>query len=272
LPIFGALLCLFPAFAQTPQQIQTQQAPATAATPAVNIADPGDPRARLLLQQMVTALGGSGWLAIRDSVAQGRTASFFQGNPTEQLTEFQQLHLAPDQDRIELNKQHDVIEIFTPKVGVEITFKGRQYLPQAAVDDVIRRRAHSIEAIGHVWMKDPTSIFFYMGTELVGRRQADIVRIVNAQNDNVTLDLDTETHLPLRRTFRWRNATYKDFDEDSEEYDTYQTVQGFPTPFNVTRYHNGELVAQRYIVHMDYNVDLDPALFDPAGVPVPGTK
>ncbi len=89
---------------------------------------------------MVAALGGSEWLAIQDSVTQGRTASFFQGRPTEQLTDFQQLHRAPDEDRIELTKKGDIIEIFTPKTGVEITYKGRQYLPQANVDDMLRRR------------------------------------------------------------------------------------------------------------------------------------
>ena len=268
LPVFGALLCLFLAFAHAPRQVQAQQSPAaSAATP--NNTDPGDPKARLLLQQMVTALGGSEWLAIQDSVTQGRTASFFQGSPTGQLIDFWLLHRAPDEDRIELTKRRDVIDIYTPKVGVEITYKGRQYLPQTDVDDMLRRRAHSVEAVAHVWMKDPSATFFYMGTEIVGRRQADIVRIVNAQNDNVTLDLDTETHLPLRRTFRWRDPTYKDYDEDSEEYDAYQTVQGFPTPFTITRYHNGDMVAQRYIISVDYNVGLEPDLFDPVAVPIP---
>lgn len=231
--------------------------------------DQSDPKGRLLLQQMVTALGGNEWLALQDSVTQGRTAGFFQGRPTEALTEFWQLHHAPDQDRIELTKKRDVLNIFTAKEGVEITFKGRQYLPKAQVEDVLRRRAHSVEAVAHVWMKDPSATIFYMGTELVGRRQADIIRIVNAQNDNVTLDLDTETHLPLRRIFRWRNTTYKDFDEDSEEYDAYQTVQGFPTPLTVTRYRNGEMVEQRFIVSVDYNVDLPASLFEPSTVPIP---
>jgi len=259
LPIFAAFAYLLLAFAHATAQ-QTPPSPAP---------DPGDPKARLLLQQMVTALGGSEWLAIQDSVTQGRTASFFHGNPNGQITPYWQLHRAPDEDRIELTSKRDVIDIFTPKVGVEITFKGRQYLPQADVDNVLRRRAHSVEAIAHVWMKDPSATAFYMGTELVGRRQADIVRIVNAQNDNVTLDLDTETHLPLRRSFRWRNATYKDFDEESEEYDAYQTIQGFPTPLTVSRYQNGDLVSQHFIVRVDYNVGLDPTLFDPATVPIP---
>jgi hypothetical protein len=239
-----------------------------AATP-LPTAPADDAKARLLLQQMVAALGGDAWLDIQDSVTHGKVAAFYLGNPTEQITPFWQLHRAPDDDRIELTKKRDVIEIFTPAQGVEITYKGRQYLPQDQVDDRLRRRAHSVEAVARVWMKDPAATYFYMGTELVGRRQADKVRIVNAANDNVTLDLDTESHLPLSRTFRWRNSTYKDFDDDREEYDGYQPVQGFQTAFNITRYRNGDLAEQRYIISVQYNTGLPASIFQPADVPLP---
>jgi hypothetical protein len=256
--VFVVLASLILAFAHASAQQATTTAP-----------DPGDPRGRVLLQQMVTALGGNAWLDIKDSVTEGRTAAFYLGAPTEQIMPFVQLHRAPDEDRIELTKKRDVLEIFTPTEGVEITYKGRQYLAKEQVESMLRRRKHSVEAVARVWMKDPSATIFYMGTSIVGRRQADRVRIVNAQNDNVTLELDTETHLPLRRTFRWRNATYKDFDEDSEEYDAYQPVQGFQTAFNVTRYHNDDMVEQRYIVSVQYNVGLPDSLFEPAAVPIP---
>ena len=69
----------------------------------------------------------------------------------------------------------------------------------------------------------------YDGTSMVERRMADKVTILSANNDAVTIDLDATTHLPLRRTFQWRNTTFKDYDEDVEEYDDYHTVQGLPT-------------------------------------------
>ena len=255
-----ALLCLLLSFANAFASAPAQQA---------SVTDTSDPKGLLLLQQMVTALGGDAWLDIADSVTAGRTASFFQGSPTEQITPFLQLHRAPDEDRIELTKKRDILDIFTPTEGVEITYKGRQYLPKELVEAMQRRRAHSVDAIARVWMKDPSATVFYLGTEIVGRRQADIVRVVNAKNDNVTLDLDTQTHLPLRRTFKWRNATFKDFDEDSEEYDSYQPVQGFQTPFNITRYHNGDMIEQRYIISVQYNTGLPASLFEPATIPIP---
>jgi hypothetical protein len=228
-----------------------------------------DAKGRELLQAMVTALGGDAWLNLKDSVIHGRTAAFYLGAPTEQIVPYWQMHRASGEERMEYTKKRDIIQIIAGGKGVEITYKGRQYLPQDNVDDVLRRRAHSVEAVARVWMKDPTATVFYMGTDTVGRRQADKIRIVTAQNDNVTLELDKENHLPLRRIFRWRNTTYKDFDEDEEEYDGYQPVQGIQTPFNITRYHNGELTQQRYIVDVRYNVGLPDAMFDAATVPLP---
>ena len=74
---------------------------------------------------------------------------------------------------------------------------------------------------------------------------------------------DASTHLPLRRTFEWRNATFKDKDEDAEEYDDYHTIQGLPTPFTLTRYHNGDMASQTFFTKVEYDVDTPPGTFDP---------
>ena len=96
------------------------------------------------------------------------------------------------------------------------------------------------------------------------RRLADRVTVLTADNDAVTLELDATTHLPLRRTFRWRNPQFNDYDEESETYDDYHTIQGLPTPLTITRYHNGDMSNQRFLTKVVYNLPLDPSLFDPA--------
>jgi hypothetical protein len=68
--------------------------------------------------------------------------------------------------------------------------------------------------------------------------------------------MDAETHLPLRRSFEWRDPVYKDKNLDAEEYDDYHTVDGLPTPFIVTRFKNGEMIRQYFVVHVEYNQEL----------------
>jgi hypothetical protein len=107
------------------------------------------------------------------------------------------------------------------------------------------------------------------GTTLVERHTADIVTVLSANNDAVTIHLDTTTHLPLRRTFEWRNEQFKDKDEDAEEYDEYHSIQGLQTPMTITRYHNGDMISQRFYTKVVYNAPLAPTLFDPTIFPHP---
>ena len=56
------------------------------------------------------------------------------------------------------------------------------------------------------WLKEPGTGVFYEGTSTVARRLAERVSITNAANDTVTLELDENTHLPVSREFRYRDA------------------------------------------------------------------
>ena len=51
--------------------------------------------------------------------------------------------------------------------------------------------------------------------------------------------------------------------EDAEEYDDYHTIQGLPTAFTITRYHNGDMASQTFFTKIEYDVDTPPDTFDP---------
>ena len=74
--------------------------------------------------------------------------------------------------------------------------------------------------------------------------------------------MDAETHLPRSRTFQWRDPLYHDMNTEREEYDNYHSIDGFPTPFSVTRFHNGDETNQRYVYKGAYNVPLPPDAFN----------
>jgi hypothetical protein len=141
-----------------------------------------------------------------------------------------------------------------------VTYKGKAPLPQEQVDDTLRRRDHSIETAVKVWLNDPRTILIYEGQRLAARHLADQVTLISAENEAVTILMDVQTHLPLRRTFQWRDPVYKDKNLDAEEYDDYHTIDGFPTPFTITRFKNDEMTREYFLVHASYNQEL-PADF-----------
>jgi len=132
------------------------------------------------------------------------------------------------------------------------------------VEDYYRRRAHSIEEVVHTWLKAPGVMVVSEGTVMVVRRLADRVTVLTATNDAVTLDLDATTHLPLCRTFRWRNPQFNDYDEESETYDDYHTIQG---PAHAAHHHadttTARCPASGFLTRVVYNLPLAPSLFDP---------
>ena len=236
------------------------------AAPAATAGQSDTQRGRALIDQMIAALGGDAWLNRSTVQLDGRGSSFFHGEPNPYIVEYHEFRrlTQPEADRIEFSKKRDVVQIWLADRGTEITYKGATPLPKDQVEDYYRRRAHSIETVVHLWLKQPDVLVVSEGTVMVDRRIADRVSILTANNDAVTLDLDATTHLPIRRSFRWRNPQFNDFDEESESYDDYHTIQGLPTALTLTRYHNGEMSSQRFLTKVVYNAPLDAALFDPA--------
>ena len=111
-------------------------------------------------------------------------------------------------------------------------------------------------------MKDPTTVLMYEGQSLAERHLAQQVTLLNTDNDSITIQIDAMSHLPLRRTYYWRDPLYKDKNEEIEEYDDYHTIDGIQTPFTITRLHNGDMTAQRFIFKASYNVTLPPDAFN----------
>lgn len=245
--------------------------PAPNASPAAPSGDPTAPtatqdpdaqKARALLQQMITALGGDAWLNAPGYELIGRTSGFYQGKPTGAITDFWDYRSPPDRERVELGKKREVYEIYLGNEGWEVTYRGKRALPPEDIADYLRRRAHSVEAAARVWIKDPQALFIYGGQETVERHLTDKITILSANNDNLTLSLDASTHLPMRRSFEWRDPLYKDKNEEAEEYDDYHLFQGIATPFSITRFHNGDMTNQRFLYNVVYGGAIAPALFD----------
>lgn len=230
-------------------------------------AQQSDDRPKQLLKQMIAALGGDAWLNRSTWVIEGRAGSFYKNEANMGVMPFIQYHKAvpgtAGVDRLEMSKKRDVLEIWTKDQGWEVTFKGHKTLPKDIVTDYFRRQAHNLDQIVQVWMKDPEAIYSYDGQTLVGRRQADKITIINGKNDSVDLELEVNTHLPLRISYKWRNPQYGDWDEEHIEYEDYHEYQGIQTPLSITRYFNGDMISQMYITKATYNKPLDDKLFDP---------
>ena len=232
---------------------------------------------RRLLDEMLKALGGEAWLNRGTVYTEGSVASFFRGTPTGSVIRFDEYKKlatagSPELTRVEFltikgmikpGMKKDVAHIWTVDNGYELTFKGKTVLPAAQVQDYIRRRGHTLDEVVKVMAKQPGAVIIAEGTGMRDRIPIDKVTVLTANNDAVTLELDQETHLPVERSFEWRNQQFKDHDIDEEVYGDWRMIQGIGTPMNMTRYRNGDMSDQTFYTKVKYGEPMKPELFNP---------
>jgi hypothetical protein len=248
-------------FAYGPAQNSAPPPPQAAAV-APAAPDANAQKARAELDAMLQALGGPQWLALQNIYLYGRTTGFYEGKPTGAIGDFYSWRTPLGPERIEGGKKHDDVEIFTGNDCWEATYQGKKALPREICDDYLRRRDHSIDVALRIWLKDPNTVLIDDGQSLSERHLTDQVTLVSSGNDSITIQIDSETHLPRSRTFQWRDPVYHDKNTDRDEYDDYHVIDGFPTPLSITRFHNGDVTNQRYLYKAAYNVPLPPDAFD----------
>jgi hypothetical protein len=256
------LLLLIPVWAQSPAA-EPQSSQGAGSSPSLPVDQENARKAKTVLEQAIQALGGQAYLTIRDMQQAGRGYSFHHGRPTSNGILFWRFSEYPNKERVELTKERDIAELYIGDKGYELTFKGPHPIEEKDLADYMRRRRFSLDTMLRAWMNDPTVALFYEGSAIAAEHPAVQVTLINSKNEGVTLYIDAGTHLPLKKTFTWRDPVDKQKNLEEEIYYNYRPVQGIMTPYGITRYFNGDMANERSFNSVSYNQGLDPAMFDP---------
>jgi hypothetical protein len=210
-------------------------------------------RARAVLDQAIQALGGDAYMNIQDISQEGRTFSFYHGRPNSLGVIFWRFYKYPDKDRLELTKQRDVVYVYNGDKGTEITYKGPHPIDPKDLTEYLRRRHFSLDVVLRKWLLEPGVALFYEGQTVAEEKPVEQVTVMNAHNEGVTLYINIDDHLPVKKIYSWRDATDKQRNIEDEIYDNYRLVQGIMTPHTITRFLNGDMSGQRFLTSVSYN-------------------
>ncbi len=111
-------------------------------------------------------------------------------------------------------------------------------------------------------MNDPSVVLLYEGFAIAAQHPSQRVTLINAQDESVTLYFDNDTHLPVKKSFTWRDPVDRQKNLEEEVYENYRQVSGVMAPYNVTRYFNEDMANQRFLNSVTVNQNPDPAMFD----------
>jgi hypothetical protein len=263
------LVCAVSSLAgELPQTVPTTAAPqvsseAKPSAPAIPADQQNARKAKEFIDQAIQALGGQTFLTIRDREQQGRGYAFHHGRPSGGGNLFWSFTEFPDKERVEITKERDVAELYVGNKGWELTYKGAHPIEEKDLSDYLRRRRFSLDTVLRTWLTDPGVILLYEGNAIAAQHPAVQVTLINTKNESVTLYFDTDSHLPVKKSFEWRDPVDKQKNLEEEVYENYRQVAGIMAPYNVTRFFNGDMSSQRFLNSVTINQGLDQAMFDP---------
>jgi hypothetical protein len=267
-----ATACERPAAAQPGQELLPEQSAA---------------KAKALLQQVITVLGGRAYLDVRDFECDGRIAQFESSGNLAGSIPFHDQWLLPDKDRLEyISKGMNTIlgtligldgGPFIMHGGVVITvYAGAQgwMLDKAGVsnqpEDLVKSFAEQVKSgmnnMLRSRMNEDGMEFRYAGTDLVDLKEVEWIEISDRDHRVLRMAVDKFTHLPMRWVVTRRDPETREQTESVTSYAQFLPIDGVKTPLNVSRTQNGRQVSQIYLKDCKYNVNLSPQLFTRASL------
>jgi hypothetical protein len=238
-------------------------------------------KAKQIVQQVITALGGSTFLNAHDSDCSGRIAQIGHNNELMGYTDFHDQWIFPDKNRTEyiVKNQNSLggflLGVDTLSIAhggtVATVYNGDQgwMLDKSGVSDqpddavkAFREQAQSLMSnVLRLRRAEPGIDFRYGGPDIVDLKEAEWVEITDSQHREFRMAVEKATHLPLRWSIATRDPDTHETIEAVTSYAQYMTYDGVRTPIRVSKSENGREVSQVTLDSCTYNSNLAPDLF-----------
>jgi hypothetical protein len=221
-----------------------------------------DPQARRMLDRAIQALGGQAFLTAKSLTTQGRVF-FFQDGATAGMEPYQSYVLYPDKRRFSYGKTKPVILINNGDKGWELDRYGLIAQPDQQLQGWILSNRYSLENLLRLRINEPSVLIQIGKVDFVDNLPTQGIEIIAPGGTSVRLDLHRQTFIPSRITYRVRNVKEDAWDDYSDAYSDYKTVEGIQTPMHITRYLNGDRIGESFRNSAQYNEDYPPNYFTP---------
>ena len=218
-----------------------------------------------LFQDAIQAMGGDTYLGVTDWIAKGQTFAFDREGGSSIPIKFTDYTRLPDKSRYELgNKKKDrdisVYNLATNEGWIKEGRKETREVTPDEMSDFKRVVKHSIDIIFRYRYKDPETKLFYLGPGEGRDVILEMVKILDPENDEVTLYFDRITKLPQKIEY-WNMSSLGVRLRVVEEFSQWHVIEGVNTPLRTDRTVNGRRASQNFVLEITYNNNLPDSLF-----------
>jgi hypothetical protein len=236
---------------------------ALALIPAVPGQD--EERVQKLFRDAIQAMGGDVFLNVKDMVSEGQYFFFNAQGDSSGLIKYADYTRLPDKSRFELgNRKRELdISVFNLEKNEGWIQEGQKPTREATeqeMRDFKNSANNSIDNIFRFRCKDPQNKLFYMGPGEGHDLTMESVKIIDPENEEVTVYFSRLSKLPVKTEFRRINK--KGVRERVvDEFSRWHEAQGVKTPMRIDRYVNGRRASQQFILKITYNNNLPDSVF-----------
>jgi hypothetical protein len=221
-------------------------------------------RIKKLFQDAIQELGGDAYLKVKDMVSDGNYFMFDREGNSSGLIRYSDFTKLPDKSRFELgNRKKELdVTVFNLEKKQGWILEGQKDTRDASPEemkDFQNSVKHSPEAIFRFRYRDPENKMFYLGPA-EGSVQLEMVKMIDPENDEVTIYFDRMTRLPAKLEYQVidpKGIHYREVVEFSQ----WHMIQGVNTPMRIDSFRNGRQISQQFVLKMAYNTGLQDGFF-----------
>jgi hypothetical protein len=218
-----------------------------------------------LFKDAIEAMGGDAFLKVTDMVSDGQYFAFNIQGESSGLIKFADYTKLPDKSRFELgNRKKELdITVFNLEKNEGWILEGQKETRDATPAEMKDFRSsvnHSIDNIFRFRYKDPQNKLFYLGPGEGQDVTLDMVKIIDPENDEVTIYFDRISKLPAKTEHRSVNSKGVR-ERHVQEFSQWHMMQGVNTPMRIDGHINGRRSFQQFILKITYNNNLPDSFF-----------
>jgi len=222
-------------------------------------------RIRQLFEGAIDKMGGDAFLQVTDIVSEGNYFFFDRDGNSSGLIKYSDYTKLPDKSRFELGNKKNMLDVtvFNLEKNEGWILEGQKETRDAKPEEMKDFKAavkHSLDNILRFRYRDSANKLFYLGAGAGMDVQFELVKILDPENDEVTLYFDRMSKLPAKLEYRSVNSRgIRQLHR--EEFSQWLEYQGVYTPLRMDHFINGYKYSQMYITKITYNNNLPESFF-----------
>ncbi len=224
-----------------------------------------DEKVQQLFKDAIQAMGGDAFTGVTDMQSEGQEFVFNAQGDSSGLIKFTDYTKLPDKSHHEDgNRKKELdITVFNLEKKEGWILEGQKETRAATEEEMKEFRnsvKHSIDTIFRYRYKDPANKLFYLGAGEGQDMMDDLVKLVDPDNDEVTIYFDRTSKLPAKIEYRTVNKKGTR-QSHADEFSQWHVIQGVNTPMRIDGYVNGRRSYQLFTLKISYNNNLLDSIF-----------